>query len=242
MSKDPKKMEETKVSAPSAFYNVEGETKVTCDGVPHWDQLGKLCFITWRLSDSLPESKLQEFRMLRKEWIQKNPKPWTVEQEQAYREAFHDKIDSCLDQGAGDCIFKHAEARKVFEDVLLEMNEDAFQLEAYVIMPNHVHLLLRLDAPLSEVMKRLKGKSSRCLNLHLGKSGKLWQRSFYDTLIRSSRHLRFVLAYIHRNPEKLSPSTYSLWFNSEEWRLQSPRNISERPEIYFQEIIEKYAL
>ncbi len=62
-----------------------------------------------------------------------------------------------------------------------------------------------------DVMKSIKGFSSREINKLLGKSGTLWQADFWDRLIRSESHLLWVRNYIRKNPEKLKEERFALW-------------------------------
>ena len=79
-------------------------------------------------------------------------------------------------------------------------------LEGYVIMPNHIHLLLRVRADecgrsmiaptMSRVVKQLKGIVSK-------QAGKLvWQKSFHDHIIRNARDYEEHLRYIYENPAR----------------------------------------
>lgn len=75
-------------------------------------------------------------------------------------------------------------------------------LLAFVVMPDHVHALIvpRDDHTISQIMKSLKGYTSRALNARNGRRGALWQQSFYDRIIRSDKQLWDTIEYIHNNP------------------------------------------
>lgn len=80
----------------------------------------------------------------------------------------------------------------------------ALSLEGYVIMPNHIHLLLRVCADeygrpmvaptMSRVIKQLKGIVSK----QIGTS--IWQKSFHDHIIRNREDYEEHLRYIYENP------------------------------------------
>ena len=72
---------------------------------------------------------------------------------------------------------------------------------AYAVMPDHLHLLLapRGDNTLSQVMHTLKRYAVKRINDATGRSGSLWQQSFYDRAIRDDAHLRATIDYIHQN-------------------------------------------
>ena len=82
-------------------------------------------------------------------------------------------------------------------------------------MPNHVHALFvqNPEHPLEDLLHSWKTFSSRNINQLLGCSGTLWQRSYFDRLVRDEKHFRNCIRYIRRNPEKarLRPGEYVLY-------------------------------
>jgi len=91
------------------------------------------------------------------------------------------------------------------------------ELGAYVVMPNHVHAIVRPfardDMALSRILQSWKRHASRQINQLLGRSGALWQDECYDRLLRDEPHLWNTLQYIGRNPEaaNLNPSAVPRW-------------------------------
>ena len=96
---------------------------------------------------------------------------------------------------------------KIVEREILRLNKtyDNLRVEHYVIMPNHVHLLLMIDASggrpqvaptVSRAMKQFKGAVTK----HLGSS--IWQKGFHDHVIRSESDFAHHLQYIDENPKK----------------------------------------
>ena len=73
---------------------------------------------------------------------------------------------------------------------------------AWVIMPDHLHWLLQLsgESSLSDVVKLLKGRSSRKINEALGRQGSLWQRAFHERAMRREDNIRNIARYIVANP------------------------------------------
>ena len=85
--------------------------------------------------------------------------------------------------------------------------EELYELLYYCIMPNHVHKVIntgfkRAPEPLPKIMKKIKGISSRKINLALGKTGAFWQAESYDHLVRSDKELSMIGNYILENPVK----------------------------------------
>ncbi len=73
---------------------------------------------------------------------------------------------------------------------------------AWVIMPDHLHWLFQLDEQLnlSDLVKKLKARSSLAINARIGRQGPVWQRGFHDHAIRRDEDLRAVARYIIANP------------------------------------------
>jgi REP element-mobilizing transposase RayT len=77
----------------------------------------------------------------------------------------------------------------------------SYELYAWAIMPNHVHAVLEPHVPLPEIMRWLKGRTSRVVNRMLGCSGQaFWQDESYDHWIRSAEELNEVICYVESNP------------------------------------------
>jgi putative transposase len=71
----------------------------------------------------------------------------------------------------------------------------------WVLMPDHWHALVRIDAPvLAAHMRRFKAVSAVVANRLLGRSGPLWQRAYHDRAIRREEDLVGVARYIVANP------------------------------------------
>jgi putative transposase len=82
-------------------------------------------------------------------------------------------------------------------------------------MPNHVHVLLvqNPEIALEKLIHSWKSFSTRSINKLLGRAGTLWQRDYFDRLVRDEQHLRNCVRYIRRNPQKanLRDSEYILY-------------------------------
>ncbi|RYD39696.1 MAG: hypothetical protein EOP85_15515 [Verrucomicrobiaceae bacterium] len=163
-------------------------------------------FVTFRLADSLPAKKLRIWRDERDEWTAMNPKPWSAEQEKEYQRRFVWHLEGLLDEGAGSCILKDAANRSIIEESLMKFQGVKVDHHAWVIMPNHLHLVFTPLMPLEKLIQIWKGYTSRKLG-----GGAIWQKNYRDTLIRDREHFGNVVRYIRRNPARLQPGTYSLW-------------------------------
>ena len=72
---------------------------------------------------------------------------------------------------------------------------------AWVVMPDHFHALIQLgQSSLPQVMRRVRGVSSRRINQSLGRSGSLWQPNYHDHALREEEDRLSVARYIVSNP------------------------------------------
>lgn len=103
---------------------------------------------------------------------------------------------------------------------MLKFDGVTYKLFAWVIMPNHAHLLLvpLNGAKVSAIMQRLKSYTSHEANRILGRRGHFWNKEYFDRYIRDGNHFAKALRYIEMNPVKAG-----LCEAPEEWRFGSAR-------------------
>jgi putative transposase len=78
---------------------------------------------------------------------------------------------------------------------------DLCELFAWVVMSNHVHLLIQPHKPLSEITRAIKKTSARQANLILGRSGlPFWQDESFDHWVRDGKQFERIARYIETNP------------------------------------------
>ena len=90
-------------------------------------------------------------------------------------------------------------------DVLRSLvSESRFKLHDFVIMPDHVHLLIEVldDMTIEKAMQLIKGRFSYRLSHESGYKGEVWQRGFTEVQIMGKRDLETHRAYIADNPVK----------------------------------------
>lgn len=150
----------------SPFLNPSREIKKHRQGLPHWHQDGAFCFITWRLADSLPADLVRSWDIDRKTWEGAHPKPWTYEEAKEFQDRFGDRLEEWLDQGAGKCLLAEPRCATEVEKALQFFNGQRYQLHSYVVMPNHVHVLVRFfdGFPIQKVVQNWKERSAKAIN------------------------------------------------------------------------------
>ena len=94
--------------------------------------------------------------------------------------------------------------------------ENLYELFAWVIMPNHVHILILPISGPQKIMHWIKGRSAKESNSLLGRTGPFWQHESYDHFVRSRKEFDRVVSYIEQNPVSAG-----FVCKAEDWRFSS---------------------
>jgi REP element-mobilizing transposase RayT len=172
--------------------------------LPHFDSDCVIQMITYRLADSLPKDVLERLA----------DETDTAEGNAAYRK----RIEAWMDAGHGECLLREEWVAQLVEDSFRLFDGTRYELHTWVIMPNHVHMLVRVLSPhtLSDLVKGWKSFTARRINQQLSRQGTVWQKEYWDRYIRDERHYVQAMAYIHENPVKAG-----LVVSPEDWRWSS---------------------
>jgi len=173
--------------------------------LPHLDEPGLVQGITYRLYDSMPAERRAE---------------WEALLQMQNLKAQQQRIETYLNSGYGSCWLRDARIAEVVQDNLLHFDAQCYHLLAWVIMPNHVHVLIetRQGHPLPEVVHSWKSYTANRANQVLGRAGPFWHREYFDRYIRDERHLEQAVLYLHGNPV-----TAGLVERAEDWPFSSAR-------------------
>jgi len=166
-------------------------------------------FITFRLFDALPSSVLIRW----KEELKHQP---NGEAESIMRR----RVEAYLDRGYGQCYLKNLEVAGMVQQAILFHDKTKYRLSAWVVMHNHVHMLCTPSAGygLAQIMHSVKSFTSSEANKMLDRSGRFWQKEYFDRYIRNARHFSKAVAYIENNPVKAN-----LCEKPEDWPFSSAR-------------------
>jgi putative transposase len=185
--------------------------------LPHVDAIGQPIFLTWRLYDSLPTHRIF-------------PKD-SLNSGQAFA-----VMDRLLDETRSGTF--HLRQPAIAEMIVEALHYNAeilghYQLHAFVIMPNHVHLLATPAIALPLLMKSLKGITAKRANAMLELTGRpFWQEESYDHLVRNDREFERIRNYIEQNPVRaglVSEASEFQW-SSAGWATRgSPADHGVRP-------------
>ena len=174
--------------------------------LPHWTRSGSTYALVFRLADSLPATLVAAWRRERALLLaaQTTAGTLTSSQEERLRELFSDKIERHLDAGHGACWLRRPEIAVIVADALRHFDGERYELAAWSVMPNHVHVVTQpLGAhSLSAIVQSWKGFSARAANRLLNRSGEFWQPEPYDHLIRDASEFAHAIRYTLENPAK----------------------------------------
>jgi REP element-mobilizing transposase RayT len=177
--------------------------EITQQTLPHWVQNGVSYFFTFRLADSVPQALLDEWSRQRNVWLEDHPRPWSPADSMEYAERFTERMDVWLDAGHGSCALRDPEVRKLVEDSITKFDGLRLHFDCLVIMPNHVHLIVKPNdnENVFKLIGGMKGYSARVCNALLGRTKQaFWMEDSYNRIVRDYDELRAFREYIRKNP------------------------------------------
>jgi REP element-mobilizing transposase RayT len=152
--------------------------------LPHWQAIGQPLFVTFRLDGSLPVNRIFP--------------PARLTSGRAFV-----AMDRLLDRPVcGPVFLQQPEIAGIVVDSL-HAGQDRFQryeLHAYVVMSNHVHVLVTPHVDGKKWLGPLKGFTAHEANRILERTGRFWQDESYDRLVRDDTEFQRVQRYIENNP------------------------------------------
>src|ERR1041385_5953794 len=172
------------------FFNPYADIRHTENRLPHWQQRGATYFVTFRLADSIPAKLLGQWQDEREAWLRVHPEPWTVEIEREYHRRFSGALEGWLDEGHGACLLRSRDCAEIVADTLRHFEGERDVMISFAVMPNHVHGLFvqNPEWPLEKLLRSWKGFTARKINKLLDRCGGLWQRDYFDRLVRDQKH------------------------------------------------------
>ncbi len=184
--------------------------KLTWGSLPHWYRDGATYAVTFRLADSFPPSVLHSYRKEKEDLHQRiikadddNDSRLAERLRVQLGELYRARIEAVLDEGQGEAWMKRPEIAAIIRDALLHFDGDRYDLGAWCVMPNHVHVMLspKDGHALPDILHSIKRHSAREANKALGREGDFWQKESYDHIVRDADDFWNQRDYILRNPK-----------------------------------------
>jgi REP element-mobilizing transposase RayT len=206
--------------------------------LPHCDHPGLLQAITYHLADSLPAAVLEQM----------DAELRSLPPERQHTERRR-RVEAWLDAGHGSCVLRLPEAAACVVDTWRHFAGERYDLIAWVVMPNHVHALVRVydGVPLGKIVQSWKSYTGRRIRVMMEKEGgagerripvmmeeesragarrsqdeRVWMREYWDRYIRDERHFQMAVDYIHQNPVKAGLVTIA-----KDWPWSSARELAK---------------
>ena len=175
--------------------------------LPHWTREGATYAVTLRLGDSVPKAVVESWRFERQDIIRtatQQGRPLTSFEAEHLDKLFSEKVERYLDEGRGQCWMRKERIAKVVAHALGFFDGVRYQLSAWCVMPNHVHVVLepKPGHDLPEILHSWKSYTAKEINRILGTRGQVWGPEYYDHLIWDERDLKAQIAYVLANPAK----------------------------------------
>lgn len=155
--------------------------------LPHFDGGATTQTITFRLADSLPKN-IYEALLAKADDASTRLK----------------YLDTMIDKGHGSCLLKNSLNAKLVQDALCFFDGQRYRLIAWIIMPNHVHVMIEQmeGHRLGDIVHSWKKFTANRINKRRGTTEAVWAEDYFDRYIRDADHYERVVAYIENNPVK----------------------------------------
>ncbi len=152
--------------------------------LPHWTRKNATYFVTFRLADSFPRAVVDEPHR------RKSPS--------------FKKLEDALHSATGPTYLADPRVSRIVQDALLHFHGQRYFLCAWVILSNHVHVVVRPfpGYPLDTILHSWKSFTANSANQLLGRSGPFWQSEYYDHLVRDNQDYWRRVSYTLANPDK----------------------------------------
>jgi REP element-mobilizing transposase RayT len=159
--------------------------------LPHFDQGDCWQAITYRLADSLPVEVLTRLES-----------ELAVMPEDLQDSERRKRLEDLLGRAHGACLLRQPAVADIVLANWIHFAGQRYNIGAWVIMPNHVHLLIKIRAgiPLTRIVQSWKSYSAKRIIRLTGCPVPVWQADYWDRFIRDQQHFAQAAAYIENNP------------------------------------------
>lgn len=196
-----------------SYFDEQKALRIHTRNLPHWRQEVATYFVTFRQVDSIPVEVWERMKREAAAWnervelaIQSQgalPSSLALEWE-AFQRSQWLQAERTADECHGSCLLSQDSVRQIVSDALVFFEGTRQTMHAFVVMPNHVHLLVTPSPgwSLDKLTQSWKGFTAREINGWLGRAGALWQQESFDRIVRHPAHFERIVRYIWGNPAK----------------------------------------
>ncbi len=188
------------------YFNPMTELDIRTGGdLPHREQGSVWYFVTFRLADALPRAVVDKMKEERERWRRTHDIQSLSRDELAeYHRLFSERYENLLNAGNGSCVLREPKSADIVHGALRFFDGQRYALDDYVVMPNHVPILVKPLAGhgLADILHSWKSFTANRINERLGRAGQLWQHESYDHIVRNESAMQAIRRYIRENPKK----------------------------------------
>jgi carbamoyl-phosphate synthase large subunit len=147
---------------------------------------------------------LAQWREERAQWLKFHPQPWDWKTAREYMRRFEEERERWLDQGHGSCLLRDRRVQQSIVENLNHFDRDRYVLDALVVMPNHLHVIVKpLNGnSLNDILHSWKSFTGNRINDLMDRTGPVWMAESFDTIIRDWEHLVACREYLALNPQR----------------------------------------
>lgn len=199
-------MIETAGHFPGARFVPGAVSSVSSEHITHWDLSSAIYHIAFHLSDSVPTDQLLAWRTARADFEARargEHRALTPEEVAEMRELYSQRVERYLANGHGACILHDERAAESIRRTLEHDNGARYELHAWTIMPNHVHIVVRCFAgeKMKEIVDTWKSVSAHGIVNAVGCTAPVWMSDHYSRIIRTAEEYAKQIKYVWGNPE-----------------------------------------
>ncbi|MCD6355028.1 MAG: transposase [Prolixibacteraceae bacterium] len=213
------------------FLNPADEIEIKLGNLPHWTQENSWYFVTFRLADSIPKQKVEQLKKEREAWFEKHKhkdrSEFTKEELKEYYYLFSERVENWMNAGYGKCVLRDKLNAQIVSNALKHFEGERYQLDEWVVMPNHVHILVKPlnNYRLSDITHSWKSFTANEINKNINSSGQLWMHESYDHIVRNEKAFKAIKNYIRQNPQKAGIE------GTESFLLSTPKTKQKQTQI-----------
>ena len=212
---------------PFELFDPDGDLRITVGHLPHWYQPGATYFITFRTADSLPKEVADVWYLRRNDWLLRHRiNPAMANWKTAFRRlpdrlqhefhaTFSREFLEHLDKGHRACVLRRGDLAEIVAKSLRHFDGERYLIGDFVVMPNHVHLLVGLlgSTDVEAQCYSWKKFTATEINRTLEQTGEFWQTESFDHLVRSAEQFERFQRYIAENGQAagLIAGEYLYW-------------------------------
>ena len=202
------------------FFNPYAEIRQTQNRLPHWQQMGAVYFVTFRLGGSLPKEIVMQLKgaQAKNETLLIDVKDEGERKQKVFqqRKKYFAKFDEYLDKASnGPRWMQDDRIAKIVAEAIHFRDGKDYELLVYCIMPNHVHMVFTVERfaeslasvrdsvshyIVTDIIGSLKKHTALEANKVLQRSGAFWQHESYDHVVRTEKELGNIIYYVLNNP------------------------------------------